>query len=288
MIEKIKSLLKKENIFLYSFYPLELCVIKKQYLLDRAGISSGFAVIFAIPYYTKACEEQRNISSYAVCRDYHLFIKELEGRIIPTLKKDHPDTPFAMFADHSPIDERDAAVRSGIGVIGKNGLLITKPYSSYVFIGELIVGAELAKDHYEESELRYCENCGLCQKACPWLCSESNECLSAMTQKKGALTASESELIKRYGLWGCDICTEVCPHTHRAIKENTIYSPIEFFNRETIPYLTYDIVAEMDDDNFMQRAYSWRGRDTILRNTEIAEKEYETEFSSPKNPKAEK
>lgn len=272
MVERIKELFHGENLDLYGFLPLERCIIKKQYLLDKAEISSGFAAIFAIPYYTKACDGIRNISAYAVGRDYHLFIKKLFGRMLTRLSTDFPQTKFAMFADHSPIDERDAAVRAGLGVIGKNGLLITEKYSSYVFLSELIVEAPLPEGCSSERDLRFCEDCGLCGQACPWLCGECDECLSALTQKKGELSEDEQKMISKYGLWGCDICSEVCPHTKKAKATGEIYSPVEFFNKSTVPYLTYDTVAKMSEEEFSKRAYSWRGRDTILRNAEIEER----------------
>ena len=272
MINRIKELLENEGIFIYGFCPLDKCIIKKQYLLDKAGIGDGFAVIFAIPYYTRACEEKSNISAYAVGRDYHLFVKELEGRILSELKSSFPNTRFALFADHSPIDERDAAAKVGLGIFGKNRLLITEKYSSYIFLSELIVGAPLPDGNFEEKEIKYCEDCGLCQKACPWLGGECDECLSALTQKKGELNKNEKALIKKYSLWGCDICTEVCPHTKKAKSDGTVYSPINFFNENAISYLTYEKIADMSDGEFEKRAYSWRGRETILRNTEIAKK----------------
>ena len=51
MVETIKKLLENENIFLYKFIPLDKCVIKKKYLLDKSGIEDGFAVIFAIGHF---------------------------------------------------------------------------------------------------------------------------------------------------------------------------------------------------------------------------------------------
>ena len=266
MVETIKTLLEAEKIDTYVFSPLEKCLITKEYLLKKAGIEDGFAVIFAIPYYTKACNQKRNISAYAVGRDYHQYVKELRERVVPTLKERFPGTAFEMFADHSPIDERHAAVNSGLGVMGKNRLIITKKYSSYIFIGELIVGAPLPEGYFHEVEVKSCENCGLCQKSCPWINGEATECLSAITQKKGELSEEEASLIKKYSLWGCDICSEVCPHTKMALQNGSIYSPIEFFNTQEIPYLTYDNVSSMSDEDFSKRAFSWRGRDTLLRN----------------------
>lgn len=272
MIKNIVKLLNEENIFLYAFCPLEKCTVKKQYLLDKAGIHDGFAVVFAIPYYTRFCEDNRNISAYAVGRDYHYYAEELKSRLLGQLTLAFPSVNFALFADHSPIDEREAAAKGGLGIFGKNRLLITKEYSSYVFLAELIVGAPLPDGLYTEQEIQYCENCGLCQKACPWLNGECTECFSSITQKKGSLDENEKALIKKYGLWGCDICTEVCPHTKRAKENGSIYSPIRFFSENAVPRLTYQTLVDMSDGEFEKRAYSWRGRETVLRNTEIAEK----------------
>lgn len=267
MVDTIKKYLEEENIFTYGFRRIKECIINKKYLLERADINDGFVVIFAIPYYSKV-NEGKNISSYAVPRDYHLFINELGARIIPKLKEKFKNTNFAMFADHSPIDERDCALKAGIGIMGKNGLIITEKYSSYVFLAELFVGAPLDDTESTATEIRLCENCGLCTKSCP---AVNGECLSAITQKKGLLTDAEKELIKAYGAWGCDICSEVCPHTKKAIADGTIYSPIRFFNESLIPSLTKELVESMSDEEFKKRAYSWRGKETILRNLEIIE-----------------
>ena len=92
-----------------------------------------------------------------------------------------------------------------------------------------------------------------------------------MTQKKGEFTESEKALVKKYGLWGCDICTEVCPHTKKAKANGTIYSPIKFFSENALPFLTSELLESMDDQEFSKRAYSWRGRETITRNAKISE-----------------
>lgn len=260
------------GIRLFAPIPLDLCKVKKPYLLDRAGIrpDSGSAVMLAIPYLTPAATvPERNLSAYAVPCDYHLFFRDLFDDLLPRLRAGFPDDRFAGFADHSPIDERDAAARAGLGVIGENGMLITGRYSSYVFLGEIITSAFLPSS---VREIRYCEGCGACRRACPM--EKIGTCLSALTQKKGALTEEENTVIRRFGsVWGCDICGEVCPHTRRALQNGTIYSEIPFFSQNTISHLTLPELDAMDDAAFSARAFAWRGRDTIRRNLLLFEKD---------------
>lgn len=265
MLEFLSEYFSEQGIRLFAPIPLSACRITRRYLLDRAEIApeAGTAIMLAIPYYTRAAEApDRNLSAYAVPRDYHLFFQALFNDLLPRLRAQFPKARFAGFADHSPIDEREAAARAGLGIYGKNGMLITQPYSSYVFLGEVITSASLpAKLH----EIHTCEDCGACRRACPM--SAIGNCLSALTQKKGALTQAEQVQLLQYGsVWGCDICGAVCPHTKRAILDGTIYSEIPFFSQRTITHLTVETLDAISDDEFSTRAFAWRGRDTIRRN----------------------
>lgn len=266
--KKITELLKNENIELFSFLSLDECQIKRKYLLDRVGITSGSAVIMAVPYVSDDFGIG-NISEYAKPRDYHLFFSSLFARIIKVLKSDFPDFAFVGFADHSPIDERHAAALSGLGIIGKNGLLLTEKYSSFIFIGEIITDAHIPSN---AGEITYCSGCEKCISHCPSSKSPELGCLSAVTQKKHDLSENEATLMCASGtVWGCDTCQLVCPYTERAVKNSTIYTNIPFFKEKRIPILTYRLVSEMSDEEFSERAYSWRGRETILRNLSIFE-----------------
>lgn len=270
MFAFLSSFLKKELIDCYAPIPLSACRIVKPYLLERAGIQSGTVVMMAIPYFSPACRDpERNVSAYAVSRDYHLFYKNLFERLLSALQTRYPQNKFAAFADHSPIDELEAAAKAGLGIIGKNHLLITKKYSSYVFLGELITDMEITCD---SNPIEECENCGKCMSLCP--AAECGGCLSALTQKKGTLTEDEKNCILKFGsLWGCDICQQVCPHTQKALLSGSIETPIPFFKENTISHLSVEAVEAMSDEDFLQRAYSWRGRDTILRNLKLAEEQ---------------
>ena len=267
MLEYVKSQLKEFNIELVSSLLLDECEITRPYILEKNKISDGSVIIFAVPYFVNS-EAGKNISSYAVSLDYHLFFNSLFDRLINNLKFKYPDNKFVGFCDHSPINEIKAAAKAGIGVIGKNHLLITEKYSSFVFIGEIITDALLDS---KAKETAYCIDCGKCTSACP-VDMDISKCISSLTQKKGELNEEERALIKKYGCaWGCDICQNACPYTKKAIKNRTIYTDVDFFKNARMPLLTSQMIEEMSDEKFKSRAYSWRGKNVIKRNLEIIE-----------------
>ncbi len=266
-VDFFKAFFEREKIELFGFLSLDECKIIRPYLLEGCGVTKGRAAVFAVPYYSSAADaDGRNISLYSVPRDYHLYFKELSERFSRAVKKEFPEAKFGFFSDHSPIDEVNAAAKTGLGIIGKNHLLLTEKYSSFVFLGEIVTDMELPSN---VSEIRHCEDCGLCHSSCPVDLS-TEECLSALTQKKGELTEAERQKLRRHGLaWGCDTCQLACPHTASARENGTIYSPVDFFNDKCIPVLTVDAVEKMSEHEFSERAYAWRGRETVLRNLRL-------------------
>lgn len=268
MTERIKELFACEKIEYAAVLKYSDCRILRQDIMAREPFLPQSVIIYLVPYYTGACE---NISAYAASEDYHIYIKELNAKIISGLKAAYPESSFAGYGDRSPIDERRAAASAGLGIRGKNGLLINEKYGSYVFIGEIItdVSPELL-DAVPPSEIRGCIECGACAAACPTgiLSGSGKECLSAITQKKGELTAEEEELMRRVGtVWGCDECQRACPYNKSAKP-----TPVPFFYRNRITRLTSDILSSMTDTEFERRAFSWRKRKTVERNLKAFEK----------------
>jgi epoxyqueuosine reductase len=217
-------------------------------------------------------------------------MQELEAGVLPSLKALYPDRRFAFFADHSPILEVDAAARAGLGVLGMNGLLLTPEYGSFVFIGELITDADYTSVTGEAipdfpAEPPVCEGCGLCIKACPTGCCDGSRdgCLSALTQKKGALTPEETAAIIKGGLvWGCDACQLACPHNRAVIQEGRDTS-IPFFREDRLLRVDTASLGSMEDTAFSERAYAWRGKAVISRNIRLFDTETATtqERSTP-------
>ena len=261
------------GIELSGVLPLSSCHLRKPYLLEREGIDISTphalsVLLFAVPYLSEiADQDNRNLSAYAVCRDYHFFFSQLYDDLLSRLRTDFPAHQFAAFVDHSPIDEISAAIDCGLGVRGKNHLLLTNRYSSYVFLGEIITTLPLTPTPSPiPPHQRVCHNCNACQKACP-MAKEGGMCRSALTQKKDPLTEEERNLLLNFpSVWGCDICQEVCPYTTSARNRGTIYTSIPFFKQQAIAHLSLPTLDGMDEDTFAARAYAWRGRNTIRRN----------------------
>ncbi len=264
--ETISQALKRAGLRLFAPIPLSACRITRPYLLERAGLEGRTVYICALPYLTR--EPLGNLSAYAAVIDYHLVWREIFEGVISELEKSLPEHKFVGFSDHSPIDERDAALKAGLGVLGENGMVITEEYSSYIFLGELITDARV---DCRVQAVGHCEGCLSCRAACPK--DELGECLSSVTQKKGELTEREAEAIARHGsAWGCDICQRVCPHTLRAIERGSAYTDIARFLTDIVPTLDRELLSAMSDAEFAERAYSWRGRETVLRNISILER----------------
>lgn len=194
----------------------------------------------------------KNISRYAAIPDYHIILGERLEKATENLKKYYVNYNFVWFTDNSPIPEVYAAALSGLGVIGDNGLLITKEYGSFVFLGEILTDLEIETS----GEIKECLHCGKCKSVCPK--KDGIDCLSSVTQKKKPLETAEIKAIKEYNtVWGCDICQEVCPMN----KEKKLTDINEFI-------LGYKNEYELSE-NPINRPYNWRGEEIIKRNFKL-------------------
>ena len=267
------DIFKENGMDSYAAIPFEKCRVTRPYLLDRIpDFHPEAALVFLLPYYTGTPD---NISAYAAGRDYHQFMKRFLKELTEGLSAQFPNHRFFGFSDHSPIDERLAAVKAGLGVFGKNGLLLTEKYSSFVFLGEVITDLPAGEmTPQSDNVIRSCIGCGACLRACPTgiLRGESDVCLSALTQKKGELSDTEKDMIRRFGsAWGCDVCQNVCPYTKAALEAGTLMTPVSYFYEDRILHLSEADLEAMDEEHFLSRAFSWRGRSTIQRNLKILE-----------------
>ena len=268
MDKRIKDFFERENIEYYAAIDYSAVAEINPRLRERKGIDAKSIIVFLLPYYSGKTE---NLSRYAASLDYHIIIHDVTARLSELIKEIYPRSSSVGFGDHSPIDERGAALLAGLGILGENGLIINEKYGTYVFIADVVtdVPPEVIGASKPLPVLK-CEGCGACKRACPTgiLSGECTDCLSAITQKKGELAEDEINLMLKFNtVWGCDECQSSCPH-----NLNPIETPIEFFRKNRITLLTSDLLSKMDDETFSKRAFAWRGRKTVERNLEFYEK----------------
>ncbi len=223
-------------------------------------------IVFLVSYKSQM---SGNISSYAYGRDYHTVLSEIADNCIELLEKNGYKGKY--FADTGDLLDRHLAYLAGLGFFGKNHFLINEKYGSYIFIGYIITDCPLSCDAVKAGE---CKNCGKCKISCPTGALKNGDfskCLSYITQKKGELSEEEECLIiENNTIWGCDICQAVCPH-----NENVPLARNENFFRNIITELSIprDITNKEFKREYGEKAFSWRGKNVILRNQEIINKE---------------
>jgi len=120
---------------------------------------------------------------------------------------------YRVLVDANQHVDREAAARSGVGFYGKNTMVITRRYGSWVLLGTLVTDVEIEPTPPLELD---CGSCTLCVDACPTGALDepgtldSTRCLSYWTQAPEPIPVEmRDELGDR--VYGCDVCQDVCP-----------------------------------------------------------------------------
>ncbi|MBI3804895.1 MAG: tRNA epoxyqueuosine(34) reductase QueG [Nitrospirae bacterium] len=160
------------------------------------------------------------IARYAWGEDYHLIIEEKLTQLIAAIEA-RGGRCWKGYVDHGPLLERAFAERAGLGFIGKNTLLITPDYGSWVFLAEVVTTLDLDED---TPALFECGSCRRCLEACPTgaltepFRLDARRCLSYLTiENKGEISEPLASQMDGW-LFGCDACQEVCPYNRRPIE----------------------------------------------------------------------
>jgi epoxyqueuosine reductase len=160
---------------------------------------------------------------------------------------------YRVLVDENQHVDREAAARSGVGFYGKNTLLITRRFGSWVVLGTLVTDRELETTPPLALD---CGSCTLCIEACPTGALDepgtldATKCLSYWTQSahdppEAYLEALESQV------YGCDICQDVCPW-NRGIEKRRAGQPLPAYAEPHV-----DLVDWLDSDpSELRRRYA--------------------------------
>lgn len=233
-------------------------------------------ISIAFPYRTEEEEKVNNgFSIYTKRYDYHRVVKSYLSKICEYIEE--LGGKAMQFVDSNNLPERYIAYLAGLGFIGRNNMLITEKYGTYVFLGEIITNLEIecsdVRHHSEIRQYQECGDCDICYNACP---SKSitkekidpNVCLSYFTQKK-EIQEEEIKLLKG-NVFGCDICQRCCRYNRTAeyrYSKLPEFQPLDFMEQEVEVYAGMD--NKMFKEQISQASCGWRGKNVIKRNAII-------------------
>lgn len=194
--------------------------------LSQPGVRS--IIMLALNYYQPDSEAVDSgygrVARYARGRDYHKIFETRIRALLREVQANHPELDirkdFKYYVDYGPFLERAYAEKAGLGYIGKNSMLITEEYGSWVMLAEILTTVELEPDEPSLKRHGHCGSCQRCLIHCPTGAIiapgvvDTGKCISYLTiEKRGEI---ERELRAKVGnrIFGCDVCQEVCPHNH--------------------------------------------------------------------------
>jgi epoxyqueuosine reductase len=134
---------------------------------------------------------------------------------------------YRVLVDENQHVDREAAARAGVGFYGKNTLLITRRFGSWVVLGTLVTDQAIEATPPLELD---CGSCTLCIEACPTGALDepgtldAEKCLSYWTQSARPIP-DEYQVALGVQVYGCDICQDVCPW-NRGVEKRRADEPL--------------------------------------------------------------
>lgn len=232
-------------------------------------------VCVAVSYYhgdTGPEPEGVTVARYAWGADYHRVLKRRLYGLLDRCREIDPEIRGRAFTDSAPVMDKYWAERAGVGWRGKNTNLINKHSGSYLFLGELLLDADLVPDAPARD---HCGTCTRCLDACPTdafvepYVLDARRCIAYWTiEHRGELSPeTESELGE--WLFGCDVCQSVCPWN----RDPAMSAESEFTPRtETWPDSVDELISLTDvefERRFGGTAVERTRRAGLVRNAAI-------------------
>jgi epoxyqueuosine reductase len=188
------------------------------------GSKSVISLLFNYYPNTLQREDTFKISKYAYGEDYHFVIKDKLKDIVHLITDEIGEVSARVFVDSAPVLDRAWAKKSGLGWIGKNGMLINKKQGSFFFLAEIILDLEL---DYDNPVTDHCGTCRACLDACPTEAIlpnkvvDGSKCISYFTiELKDEILPKEQAGKFNDWAFGCDICQDVCPWNRFSLGHN--------------------------------------------------------------------
>ncbi len=230
-------------------------------------------VVLGINYFQGIFPKEKNgtvrISRYAMVEDYHDVLSRRMTVLSRFIKNETKAKRIECYVDTGAVLEKELAERAGLGWIGKNTLLITEKFGSWIFLGEMFLDIGLESDEIKEKR---CGECNICLKSCPSNALEDpyslniEKCVAFFTVKKKAKFPAWFPVKGNNYIFGCDICQEVCPFNVKTkITKTKEFLPSKNLINPSITYLA-NLSEEEFDSLFENTPVNWAGSEVFFRN----------------------
>jgi epoxyqueuosine reductase len=197
---------------------------QRQHILDPRLLLEGgkSLLVVGLGHSRAACATAggARVARYAAGRDYHNVIGRKLRRLAKGLRARGLLGQWRKVIDAGPLLERSHAAEAGLGFESKAANLLHPSFGPWFFLGELLVDVELEPTPLPPAGS--CGTCTACLTACPTGAIvapgvvDARRCISYQTiENRGPIP---HELREPVGPWvfGCDVCSEVCPWGERA------------------------------------------------------------------------
>lgn len=259
--------------------------------VDPARVVAGARsiVVVALAYYVAEPDPawwndplRGRIARYAWAPDYHERMEPMLRALGEAIdRRLGGGVTMRWYVDTGPVLEREHAERAGLGFVGKNTLLISPRYGSYLLLGEIILDRELPAAGVREGVARGPGTCGSCRRCldvcpthafpAPWIL-DSRRCISYLTiELKGAIPPELRPKMKNW-IYGCDECQSVCPWVRQfaAPPRAMAYASLD---PDTAAPSLLELIA-LDQEGFRSRFKGYpmmrTKRRGVLRNVAVA------------------
>ncbi len=160
------------------------------------------------------------VARYAAGRDYHNVLGKKLRKLRRRLSERGVLGDSRQVVDAGPLMERSHAAAAGLGFESKAANLLHPRFGPWFFLAGVLVDFELEPSG--AAAVGSCGTCRACIDACPTAAIlepgvvDAGRCISYHTIESSG--PAPLELRARFGTWvfGCDVCSEVCPFGKRA------------------------------------------------------------------------
>ncbi|AEJ60474.1 iron-sulfur protein [Spirochaeta thermophila DSM 6578] len=157
------------------------------------------------------------------CANHYRELSHTLRRIVSLIgqRTGHPKSAFRVFSN-SPLPERAMAHRAGLGVPGRNGLIIHPVYGSYIALGGILLPfpLDLPPSPPPPPPLSPCGPCTACLTACPTRALPGDgtlrkeRCIQYWASTHG-IVPDPVKAAWSPTLYGCPHCQAACPYNRR-------------------------------------------------------------------------